>query len=197
MEHLALASGSPRRSEILKQLGFSVAAFPADIDESVYDHKPVAERTTLLAAAKISAALPVIPADYRLVLGADTLIELDGRALGKAADAAEAKAMIASLSGREHLVHSGLALYDRQSDRTWTALSTSRVSFATLAENELAAYIASGEWQGAAGAYRIQGQAAFFISRIDGSHSGIMGLPIHEFYVILRRSGYDFYRSKA
>jgi septum formation protein len=194
MEHLALASGSPRRSELLSQLGFTVAAFPSDIDESVFDHKAVADRTTLLAAAKISAALPTIPAHYRLVLGADTLIELDGTALGKAADAAEAAAMMAALAGCDHLVHSGLALYDRQSDRTWTALSTSRVSFAAMSQTEIDAYIDCGEWQGAAGAYRIQGRAALFIKSIEGSHSGIMGLPIHEFYVILSRSGYDFYR---
>ncbi|MBU0934671.1 MAG: septum formation protein Maf [Spirochaetes bacterium] len=194
---LALASASPRRLELLRGIGLQVAAFPVDMDESVFDHLPVVRRTRELALAKVQAALPGIPEDWRWVLGADTLIELPhwrgGKALGKAADADEARTMLQALSGRRHLVHSGLALLDRSSGRHWQTQGSTRVHFARLSDSEIESYLTCGEWQGVAGAYRIQERAACFIRCIKGTYSGVMGLPIHEFYVMVRRSGLNLY----
>ena len=203
MDRIALASASPRRLDILLRLGFTTQPFPADIDESVYAALPAARQVKKLAQDKAEKALPFVPPEYRWILAADTLIELPappsqpsiGSApalvLGKAADRASAAAMLQQLAGREHLVHTGLALLDRQKDRTALIVNTSSVRFTELTAAEMDWYLNSAEWRGVAGAYRIQGMGGLFISAIHGSYSGIMGLPIHEFYVILGELGFD------
>ncbi|HET7839453.1 MAG TPA: Maf family protein, partial [Rectinemataceae bacterium] len=140
------------------------------------------------AARRAGAGAP------RLVLAADTLVCVSDRgsetALGKPRDLAEARSMIALLSGRSHQVHTGLALLDRWSGRLETVRSDSTVHFAKMEAEEIEAYLDTGEWRGVAGAYRVQGAAALHIARIEGSWSGIVGLPIHELYVILRAADY-------
>lgn len=111
--------------------------------------------------------------------------------LGKPRDREDARAMIKSLSGRVHLVHTGLALLDRLQGRLELVRSDSSVRFAPMSASEIEEYLDSGEWEGVAGAYRVQGLAAKHIERIEGSWSGIVGLPIRELYVILRRAGFD------
>jgi len=111
--------------------------------------------------------------------------------LGKPKDREDARAMIKSLSGRVHLVHTGLALLDRLEGRLELVRSDSSVRFAPMSASEIEEYLDSGEWEGVAGAYRVQGLAARHIERIEGSWSGIVGLPIRELYVILRRAGFD------
>jgi len=193
---IVLASASPRRRETLERLGFPLVLRPTDSDESVADRLPVPERVVELAALKARAAAASPGAagaqDGRWVLGADTLVALDGIAYGKPSGEEEAGNMLRALAGREHEVATGLALIDLDSGRLFTALSETLVRFAPMSEGEISAYLATGEWRGAAGAYRIQDRAAFFIDRVDGSFSGVVGLPIRELYVILRRSAYPF-----
>lgn len=199
MEPLALASASPRRLEILTSLGFPVRSFPANLDESIFDHLPVDQRTMELALSKAGAVLASLPADYRWVLGADTLVELPPPAgiLGKPENLEAARAMLAALAGRSHLVHSGLCLLDRHTGRHWQAASVTEVEFAAMDRAELDWYLSRDEWRGAAGGYRIQESAALFIRSVRGSYSGVMGLPIHEFYGILKAGGYVLARAEA
>ncbi len=193
MNRLILASASPRRREILCSLGFDPVILPSDIDESACDHLGVSSRVLALAERKARSAALVAPESGftpgDAILGADTLVCLEESgaeiALGKPADAAEARDMIRLLAGRTHHVHTGLALYCCGSGQLFTASSDSLVRFAPMSLDEIDFYIMAGDWEGAAGAYKIQGLAAWFIDRIEGSWSGIVGLPIRELYGML------------
>lgn len=197
-EPLLLASASPRRLDSLRSLGFSVECAPVDADESVHDDLPIRERVVALAELKVRAGSAGAeakrsgghPAAPRYALGADTLVSVDGEAFGKPADEDDARRMIRALAGREHLVSTGLAVLDRLTGAAETGLSETAVSFAPLERGELEWYLSSGEWRGVAGGYRIQGLAALFVRRIEGSFSGVVGLPLHTFYDILSRIGY-------
>lgn len=207
-EPLLLASASPRRLDSLRSLGFSVECAPADADENVYDYLPIRERVVALASLKVRAGAAVAdaaladaaanadgrsgnrPAAPRYALGADTLVSVDGEAFGKPADEDDARRMILALAGRSHLVSTGLAVLDRLTGAVETGLSETTVSFAPLERGELEWYLSSGEWSGVAGGYRIQGLAALLVRRIEGSFSGVVGLPLHTFYDILSRIGY-------
>jgi septum formation protein len=195
MAHLILASSSPRRREILSSLGLEFEIVDPDVDESLRDDLPVEERVMRLAEDKaVSAARRLGPERRHACLGADTLVRVRGNdggpgwVLGKPRDREDARNMIAALAGRTHDVHTGLALAGTDG-RVETIRSDSRVSFAAMSETEIEAYLDTGDWEGVAGAYRIQGQAALFIERIEGSWSGIVGLPIRELYVILSHAG--------
>jgi len=196
METIVLASSSARRREILDNLRLPYIRMEPDIDESGWEALLPPERVLALAEAKARAAAERLHVgDPRLVLGADTLvcppssIPSEASAMGKPRDRAEARLMIRTLAGTEHLVHTGIALFDRQSGQIWTARSDSRVRFAPMTELDIECYLDSGDWEGAAGAYKIQGEAALFIERIEGSWSGIVGLPLRELYVILFNAG--------
>ncbi len=186
-----LGSASPRRRELLAQLGIVPdAILPPDIDE---DPKP---RELPLAYAKRIAhakVMAVAAGAGDLVLCADTTVALGRRILGKPRDAAEAAAFLLALGGRRHAVITALAL--RLGDRVWTRQSTSAVKMKRLSDAELNAYLASGEWQGKAGAYGIQGLAGGFIPWISGSFSGIVGLPLAETAGLLAAAGYPVWRS--
>jgi septum formation protein len=200
MERIVLASGSPRRRELLQAAGIPFDILVPDIDESVKDSLTPALRVVALAEDKARAAAALAPpSSPRLILAADTLVCVpatdsggEESALGKARNAEEARAMLRLLAGKEHVVRTGLALLDRSSGSLDVVRSDSSVSFASLSEEEIDGYLASREWEGAAGAYRIQGLAAFLIDRIDGSWTGIVGLPMRELYVILKRAEYRF-----
>jgi septum formation protein len=193
-----LASRSPRRRELLAQIGvrFNPLLFrteprpDADADETVLAGETPAAYVTRLARAKADAGWARI-AQRRLppapVLAADTAVALQGRILGKPADRAEAEAMLAVLSGRRHEVFTAVAL--RYEDRLETALSRSEVEFRPLSAEEIRAYVATGEADDKAGAYAIQGRAARFVVEIRGSHSGIVGLPLYETAQLLERLG--------
>lgn len=195
-EPILLASASPRRLDSLIALGFSVECAPADADESVHDDLPIRERVVALAELKVRAGSAGAgrsggnPAAPHYALGADTLVSVDGEAFGKPADEGDARRMILALAGRTHLVSTGLAVLDRLTGIVETGLSETAVSFAPLGRGELEWYLSSGEWRGVAGGYRVQGLAALFVSRIEGSFSGVVGLPLHTFYDILSRIGY-------
>jgi septum formation protein len=194
MESIILASASPRRQELLKSTGIPFMVSVAEVDETLRDDLAPAERVVALAVDKARAGSALALASYpRLVLGADTLVCVQDRAangseiaLGKPKDANEALEMMRLLSGRTHVVRTGLALLDRISGQLRHARSDSRVTFASMSEEELSACLACGEWRGVAGAYRIQGIAAFFIDRLDGSWSGVVGLPLRELYGMLK-----------
>jgi septum formation protein len=194
-----LASQSPRRAQLLDQLGVRHVFLLADGDEDAEaleaerrGEMPAAyvERVTRakLAAARrrlAARALPVAP-----ILCADTTVALGTRVLGKPADAEHARTMLAALSGRTHRVLTAVAVAVGR--RTLFALNVSRVHFANVGVAEIEAYVASGEPVGKAGAYAIQGRAAAWIERIDGSYTGIMGLPLHETARLLRQAHVSF-----
>lgn len=198
MEAILLASSSRRRKEILESLAIPFETMDPEVDESVRDTLPPPERVVALAGDKARAGAARLPnADPRLVLGADTLVCLPRKAeaefvMGKPVSREDARVMIEALAGKDHWVHTGLALLNRSSGELHAARSDSLVRFAPMSSAEVELYLDTGEWEGVAGAYRIQGAAAQFISRIEGSWSGIVGLPLRELYVILGEAGYRF-----
>lgn len=187
-EMIVLASGSPRRAQLLDQIGIRYRLLPVDIDESMRPSEPAEGFARRLAREKAEAGYAAASLD-RPALGADTVVVCDGRALGKPAGRDEALEMLRLLSGREHQVLSAVALV--QDARCELRLSKSRVWFRTLEEAELVAYWASGEPVDKAGGYAIQGLGAMFVECLEGSYSGVMGLPLYETAALLREFGID------
>jgi septum formation protein len=185
---LVLASASPRRLELLRQIGLTPdRVYPTSIDES-----PLAEETPRrlaerLARAKAAAAAQANVGAY--VIGADTVVALGRRPFGKPRDEREARAMIGKLSGRAHRVLTGVAVA-APDGRVSARLSESRVWLKRLSEQDADALIACDEWRDAAGGYRIQGWAAAFIHDLQGSYSGVMGLPLFEVAALLEGLGF-------
>lgn len=171
---LVLASASPRRRELLHHAAIPHVVRPAPgIDETPLPGESAAEYVDRLAEAK---ALGIEAAPGEIVLGADTVVVIDGRLLGKPADDADAARMLQALSGRRHEVVTGICL--RSSARTVRDRAVTAVWFAGLSAAEIAAYIAGGEPRDKAGAYAIQGVASRFVSRIDGEYTNVVGLPV-------------------
>lgn len=183
---LILGSASPRRRELLAGLGVVPdAILPPDIDEDPRKGELPRPYCARIAREK-ALAVPAGPDD--LVLCADTTVALGRRILGKPADAGEAAAFLLRLGGRRHEVITAVAL--RRGERLWTRESVSVVKMKRLSDAELNAYLASGEWQGKAGGYGIQGLAGAFIPWISGSYTGIMGLPVAETAALLGAAGW-------
>jgi septum formation protein len=184
---LILGSGSPRRLELLAQIGIVPDAVrPPEVDETpgpAEQPRPYCERIT---AAKL-AAIEAGPHD--VVLCADTTVAVGRRILAKPADAEEAEAFLSLLSGRRHKVITAVAA--RRGGRVLRRTSVSSVRLKRLSQAERAGYIATGDWRGKAGAYAIQGPAAAFVAWIEGSHSGIVGLPLHETATLLQALGLE------
>lgn len=194
MSRLYLASKSPRRREILTQLGVAheVLTLPPEAgpDEpqlpgespEVYVCRTAREKALRAAAFLRQSSLPALP-----ILSADTTVILNGQVLGKPADAAAARVMLQSLSGSEHEVHTAVVI--QHHNQRHEAVSRTRVWFRPLQADEIDRYLASGEPYDKAGGYGIQGLASVFISRIDGSFSGVMGLPVYETAQLLAHVG--------
>ncbi len=181
-----LGSGSPRRKELLAQLGILPDAItPPDIDEDPKKGELPRPYCARLAREK-AAAVTAGPED--IVLCADTTVALGRRILGKPRDAGEAAQFLTLLGGRRHEVITAVAV--RRGDRVWTRESVSAVKMKRLSDVELNAYLASGEWQGKAGGYAIQGAAGASIPWISGSFTGIVGLPLAETAALLQAAGY-------
>jgi septum formation protein len=179
-----LASASPRRSELLRQIGVEHLVRVAPVDETTRPGECPLDYVRRLALAKAEAGWQAFAAEQgRPVLAADTTVALEAEVIGKPADRAEAIAMLGRLSGREHAVHTAVAL--RHRGGTGIAISSSRVSFRELREGEAERYWASGEPADKAGAYAIQGFGAVFVRRLEGSYSGVMGLPLYETWELL------------
>lgn len=181
MLNLVLASASPRRRELLAQAGFTFEVRPAHIPEDPKPGEDPIAYVVRLAREKAQAVFnqlrdPTATAHHLTVLGADTTVVLDNQILGKPEDAADAARMLRMLSGRTHRVITGVALVT--ADRTEVAAEVTAVKFLTLSDEEIAAYIATGEPMDKAGAYAIQGHAARWIPRIGGDYFNVVGLPI-------------------
>lgn len=183
---LLLASGSPRRRELLDQLGVAHRVVTTDVDEQRLPDELPSALVIRLARAKARRGFELAP-DAPAALGADTVVVVDGDVLGKPRDAAEASAMLRRLSGRTHEVLSGVALATRSA--MTSRLSVSAVAFRDLDDAEIGAYWASGEPRDKAGAYAVQGRAARFIVRLEGSYSGVMGLPLFDTAALLEDAG--------
>ena len=185
---IVLASASPRRLELLRQIGIEAEVRSVDIDEApLADERPAAQAERL-ALAKARAARAALAAGDRVVIGADTLLAVDGAAVGKPIDRADAVAGLLRLAGREHEVYSAVAVAS-STDRV--AVSRSRVWFRDITAVEAEAYWRSGEPRDKAGGYAIQGLGAIFITRLDGSYSGVMGLPLYETATLLNQAGVE------
>ena len=189
---LILGSASPRRSELLAQMGLVPdAVLPPDIDEDPRKGELPRPYAARLAREK---ALAVATGPDDVVLCADTTVALGRRILGKPADAGEAAAFLTLLGGRRHQVITAVAV--RRGDRVWVRESVSAVKMKRLSDAELNTYLSSGEWQGKAGGYGIQGLAGALIPWISGSFTGIMGLPVAETAALLTAIGYPVWRQE-
>ncbi|HYD99013.1 MAG TPA: Maf family nucleotide pyrophosphatase [Alphaproteobacteria bacterium] len=186
---LVLASASPRRLDLLRQIGIEPAAIdPADIDETPGKFELPAQLARRLSAAKAAATAARQPDRY--VLAADTVVGVGRRILPKAEDEATARRCLELLSGRRHRVYSGVSVV-APGGRSATRVIQSVVIFGRMAPADCDAYIASGEWRGKAGGYAIQGLAARYIRQIGGSYSNVVGLPLFETAQMLRGLGLD------
>lgn len=197
-KRIYLASQSPRRRELLKQLGVAFDVLPLravagrmDVIEIPHASEAAPDFAQRMAIEKAACGWRAVDARHVLrfpVLGADTVVELDGSILGKPADRIEAEAMLTRLSGRLHLVHSAVAV--QQESRIEQCLSSSLIRFAELSPATITRYLDTGEYIGKAGSYGIQGRAGAFVEHIDGSYSGVMGLPLYGTAVLLRAFGF-------
>jgi septum formation protein len=190
MKRIYLASRSPRRGELLRQIGVEFEVLPSDVDESVRPGEAPEHYVLRLAREKAEVCARRI-ADGELaslpVLAADTTVCADGEILGKPEDDADAAAMLRRMSDRWHTVLTAVAV--ARGDQVEVALSSTQVEMMCLDASAIERYIDSGEPHGKAGAYGIQGLASVFIRRIEGSYSGVMGLPLHETAQLLKKFG--------
>ena len=181
---LILASASPRRRELLETLGLVLAVEPVDIDEATREGEPVRDYAMRLAGEKCDAAVTRVGATVLAVLAADTIVSIGQEILGKPADETQAEAMLQRLAGRRHEVLTAYRV--RHGERMVERLVGTFVTFRSLDGKEVAAYLASGEWRGKAGAYAIQGIAGSFVTDVRGSFTNVVGLPVAEVIADLR-----------
>lgn len=181
---LVLASSSPRRAELLRLLNLPFTVCPSSIAEDGVGHLLPAQQAVDLARRKAQAVAAVF--NWGIVVGADTIVEMDGQVFGKPADASQARDMLRQLSGHTHHVYTGLALLDCPTGRLMTDVAKTAVTFRSLEEEEIAAYVATGAPLDKAGAYGIQDLSAVFAERIDGCFYNVVGFPLTKFYLALR-----------
>jgi septum formation protein len=181
-----LASASPRRRDLLTAAGFEFTVEPADVDETVRDGEPAEHYVRRLAEAK---AMAVVGRVTLPVLAADTIVVVDGHILGKPRDASDAGRMLRRLSGRPHDVMTGVSLARPSYPQCDTYVATTAVEFAAMSDDEIDWYVRSGEPMDKAGAYAIQGLASRFVTRIAGSYSNVVGLPVSLVYGMCSKAG--------
>jgi septum formation protein len=184
---LVLASSSPRRAELLRAAGFTFKVAPVHLDERFQPGETPEAYVDRLAQAKAVATASKAP--NAVVLGADTTVVVSGQVLGKPEDSADAQRMLRLLSGRTHVVLTGICV--RMGQRNLVHVEPSRVRMAALNEAEITWYVGTGEPMDKAGAYAVQGLASRFIEGIDGSYSNVVGLPIASVYNLLKQLGCD------
>ncbi len=183
---LVLASRSPRRLHLLRQIGLDPLVVPCDIPETFDFSRPAAENAESLAVEKARTVARNL--QHCIVIGADTIVSLDGTMLGKPETPVEAARMLTMLSGKTHLVHTGYALIDRPSERMVSGSEETLVTFRELPPEEIAAYVASGSPMDKAGAYGIQDDyGAVFVKRIEGCFYNVVGLPLSSLYSALQK----------
>jgi septum formation protein len=193
MEPIILASGSLRRQEFFRLLGVPFSIMPPLIDEEIQNKDKPQKTAENFAILKVKKVLELMKGRTpSWICGADTLISLDGDIFGKPRDREDAGRMLSRLQGRNHEVITAVALYNGKEKTIDCRPVVSTVSFAGLSKDEIEWYLNTGEWQGVAGAYKIQGLAACFVTQVNGSPSSVVGLPLREFYVMLRENGYPY-----
>ena len=185
MADVVLASGSPRRKSMLADLEVDFVVVPADVDESTVTGESAIDYVQRIAVLKAMTVGSTHPSD--VVLAADTTVDLDGTILAKPVDDDDAKLMLRSLSGREHLTHTAVCI--ARAVTVETALVSTAVTFRVLSDDEINWYVGTGEPLDKAGAYGIQGRAAGFVASIAGSVSNVVGLPLAETTELLRNAG--------
>jgi septum formation protein len=189
---IILVSSSPRRAEILRDAGIAFEICATQIDEAALPGETALAMVARLAEAKAREAAAQMDAGSRecILVGADTTVVLDDEILGKPRDAAQAREMLAKLSGRTHHVLTGIFLLRLPGGATRAAVENSAVTFAPLGQKEIDDYLTTGEPLGKAGAYAIQGVAGRYVSRIEGCYFNVVGLPLARLYVLLRELGW-------
>jgi len=186
-KRIVLASASPRRSELLESAGIDFSVVPADISEEPLPAESPTSHVLRLAKEKALAVSGTAEGD--IFIGADTVVVCDDEIMGKPADADDAQRMLTALSGRGHEVITGYAVYDRTVNETHADVVSTRVIFKPLSPEEIDAYIATGCPFDKAGAYAIQGGAAYMVRGIEGSYTNVVGLPLCEVVEVLRSFG--------
>ncbi len=188
--NIILASASPRRREIFEMLGINFTAVSSNVDERPHVDESPADYIIRIARSKVIGVARKY--DKGLVIGADTVVVLDSKILGKPVDDEDARQMLLSLAGRWHAVMTGVALYDTATKGEVVDFEKTLVRFAPITESEINWYIATGEHKDKAGAYGIQGCAGLFIEEIAGNYHNVVGLPIPLVYRLANRLGYSF-----
>jgi septum formation protein len=186
---LILASASPRRADLLRLAGLDFSIRPASVDETPLAAEPaeeLAERLARLKAGSVAGPLPLPAA----VIGADTVVAIDGRIMSKPRDGADARRMLRLLAGREHQVITAFAVRAVPEESIVCERCVSRVRFASMSEEEIEWYAGTGEGLDKAGAYALQGIGALFVASIAGSYTNVIGLPLERLYPHLRRLGF-------
>lgn len=187
MHSILLASGSPRRREILENLGFIVNKLFAEIDETPHDNENAMDYVRRMAIEKNRAAVAQFGSTEQAILSADTTVAFNGNILGKPDNTAHARDILHTLSGQTHQVLTAVCV--SRAGQEYITVQSSDVTFKPLSEAEIAAYIATGEPLDKAGAYGIQGLGGAFVAHLSGSFTGVMGLPVFETLALLREAG--------
>jgi len=188
MDHLILASKSPRRREILDRIHIPYILCGSEIDESFEEGHDIRSAVMGISKRKVEAVAPRF--SRGLVLGVDTVVLCKERVLGKPPDSEAAGEYLSLLNGGDHQVLSGVTVRDSRSGVEYSAVSETSVYFTKMTRDEMVWYLSLGEWFDKAGAYAIQGTASLFIDRIDGSYYNVMGLPVEKLFRLLKRFSY-------
>ncbi|WP_338750433.1 Maf family protein [Bacillus sp. FJAT-52991] len=183
MSNIILASSSPRRKELLQQIGLPFTVIVSDVDETI--SHPMSSEETVMQLASRKACAVAKHHEKDVVIGADTIVVLDGEILGKPKDRSDAKRMLSKLSGREHSVYTGVAIVKEKKQHAF--YEKTNVTFWELSDEEVDTYLNSGEPFDKAGAYGIQGRGAVFVKKIDGDYFSVVGLPVASLYRQLQR----------
>ena len=190
MSRIILASASPRRQELLAQVGIEFDVMPSNVEESPLDGETPPEHATRLAAEKARDVAGRVEKDAaRWVIGSDTIVVIDGVVLGKPEDKEDAARMLRQLSGREHRVMTGYCIVNSATGEELDGVAETKVKVKPLIDDEIEGYVSSGEPMDKAGAYAIQGLGAFMIEEIHGSYSNVVGLPVCQVVEDLERLG--------
>lgn len=189
MKNLILASSSPRRAELLKQIGLNYQIMVCDVDETLLPGMSPPELVEFLAERKAAAVARNL--HEGIVLGADTVVVWQGQVLGKPLNEEDAFSMLVKLQGSTHDVYTGVALIDVHSGKIMVGHEKTRVFFRNIEEDEIRRYVASGEPLDKAGAYGVQGLAAIYINKLEGCYTNVVGLPLARLSVMLKAIGYN------